>query len=88
MPGHAQCTTMLDFDGPAGERITSSQLPPRGLKHRSVQEKVLVVTAVRHGMLTFVEACERYDLSLEEFLSWQRTFDEAWPSGVDVGANA
>ena len=71
---------MLDFVGPGGERITPSQLPPHGLKHCSVREKVLVVTAVRHGMLTFVEACERYDLSLEEFLVWQRTFDEAQTS--------
>jgi uncharacterized protein DUF1153 len=72
---------MLDFFGPAGERITPSQLPPHGVKHFSIPEKVLVVTAVRHGMLTFVEACERYDLSLEEFLVWQRAFDEACPSG-------
>ena len=81
MSGHAPCTTMLDFVGPRGEHITHSQLPPRGARHFSVPEKVLVVTAVRHGMLTFVEACERYDLSLEEFLAWLRTFDEAWPSG-------
>jgi hypothetical protein len=70
MPGHDPCTTILDFVGPGGERITPSKLPPRGLKHCSVREKVLVVTAVRHGMLTFDEACERYDLSLDEFLTW------------------
>jgi hypothetical protein len=49
---------MLDFDGPEGDRITFSQLPPRGHKGWSVREKVLVVAAVRHGMLKFFEACE------------------------------
>ena len=58
---------MLDFDGPTGERITLSQLPPRGHKGLSVQDKILVVAAVRNGMLTFFEACEWYGLSLESF---------------------
>jgi Protein of unknown function (DUF1153) len=80
VPRHGPRTTMLDFEGPGGERITPSQLPPHGLKRWGVREKVLVVAAVRHGMLTFVEACERYNLSLEEFLAWQRIFEEVWPS--------
>jgi hypothetical protein len=73
-------TTALDFDGPSGQRVTVSQLPPPGRKCRSVREKALVVAAVRHGMLTFFEACERYDLSLDQFLAWQRAFDEVWPT--------
>ena len=75
--------TLLDFDGPTGERITLSQLPPRGHKGLSVQDKILVVAAVRNGMLTFFEACEWYGLSLENFLDWQRTFDEVWPLSGD-----
>jgi len=31
-----------------------------------------VVAAVNSGLLTVREACERYDLTLEEFASWQR----------------
>jgi hypothetical protein len=80
LPRHAQPTAALDFDGPSGQRVTLSQLPPTGCKSWSVSEKVLVVAAVRHGMLTFFEACERYDLSLDQFLDWQRTFDEVWPT--------
>ena len=80
MPRHALPTTMLDFVGPGGELITPSQLPPHGLKRWSLRERALVVAAVRHGMLTFFEACARYDLSLEEFLAWQRTFAAVWPS--------
>jgi uncharacterized protein DUF1153 len=39
----------------------------------------LVVAAVRHGLLTFDEACERYSLSVDEYLYWQRSFDAARP---------
>ena len=74
-------TTMLDFVGPGGERITPSQLPPPGLKRWSLRQRALVVAAVRHGMLTFCEACERYDLSLDEFLAWQGRSMRFGPSG-------
>ncbi|HYG87154.1 MAG TPA: DUF1153 domain-containing protein [Azospirillum sp.] len=32
--------------------------------------KQAVVLAVRTGVITMAEACERYSLSIEEFLSW------------------
>ncbi len=35
------------------------------------QRKAEVVEAVRSGILTLDEACERYALSIEEFLAWQ-----------------
>jgi hypothetical protein len=35
------------------------------------QRKAEVVEAVRGGFLTLDEACERYALSIEEFLTWQ-----------------
>lgn len=35
------------------------------------QRKAEVVEAVRGGMLTLDQACERYALSIEEFLAWQ-----------------
>src|SRR4029079_15324191 len=60
--------TTLDFDWPTGERVTPSQLPVGGRKNLGVREKVLVVAAVRHGMLTFLEACTRYDLNVDQFL--------------------
>lgn len=68
--------TMFDPMVPDGERLTSSQLPPEGLKRWSSRHKLLVVAAVRHGLLTFREACARYNLSLEEYLDWQRSYEE------------
>ena len=35
----------------------------------------MVVEAVRGGQLTLQEACERYQLSLDEFLSWERAIE-------------
>jgi hypothetical protein len=58
------------FIGPDGERITLAQLPRRGLKRWLPRHKVMVVAAVRHGLLTFDEACKRYPPYAEEFQSW------------------
>ena len=83
MAGHAALVTMLDFVGPDGERVTQSHLPPPGLKRCSIRQKGVVVAAVRHGMLTIAEACERYDLCLDEFLVWHVAIDAGWPLGGD-----
>jgi hypothetical protein len=79
---------LLDFIGPDGECISQSDLPPPGFKRCCKQQKALVVAAVRHGMLTFAEACERYDLSLDDFMAWHRIFDELWPLGGGAGSRS
>ena len=33
------------------------------------------MAAVRGGLLSLEEACERYKLTVDEFLSWQRSID-------------
>jgi Protein of unknown function (DUF1153) len=53
-----------------------------------VRQKLLIVAAVRNGMLTFAEACERYNLDLEEFLAWQCSFEEVWPAREDRALSA
>ena len=40
-----------------------------------VRRKAAVVAAVRVGRITMEEALQRYQLTEEEFLSWQRTFE-------------
>jgi len=35
-----------------------------------------VVAAVRGGLLSLNEACERYRLTIDEFLSWQRSIEK------------
>ena len=43
---------------------------------------VRAVAAVRAGLITLEEACERYRLSVEEFLSWQRLIDKHGMRGL------
>ncbi len=35
-----------------------------------------MVAAVRGGLLSLEEACERYVLTVEEYLGWQRSIDK------------
>ena len=37
---------------------------------------------MRAGLLTLEEACERYSLSMEEFLSWQALIDKHGMRGL------
>jgi hypothetical protein len=41
-----------------------------------------VVTAVRNGLISLEDACNRYKLSAEEFLSWQRLIDQHGMRGL------
>ena len=52
------------------------ELPPPDTKHWTVRRKAAVVEAVRIGMISVQEACLRYGLTIEEFLSWQRTIEQ------------
>ena len=42
------------------------------------------VAAVRSGALSLQEACRRYNLSVEEFLAWQRSIDRYGVPGLRV----
>ena len=46
------------------------------------RRKAQVVAAVRSGLLTFNEACERYRLSEEEFKSWINLLDQHGVRGL------
>ncbi len=62
--------------GPTGEQLTLKDLPPKDTKRWVVRRKAEVVAAVRGGLLSLEDACRKYTLSVEEFLSWQRAIDE------------
>lgn len=57
--------------GPDGKPLTIDDLPPPETKRWVARRKAEVVSAVKAGLLTLEQACERYTLSVEEFLSWQ-----------------
>ncbi len=58
------------------ETPTLSDLPSPSIKRWQFQHKALVVTAVRTGLIDVAEACARYRITIEEFISWKRLLDE------------
>jgi len=68
--------------GPDGSPLTVADLPPRDTKRWVIRRKAEVVAAVRGGLLSLEEACERYKLTVDEFLSWQRTIDKHGLQGL------
>jgi Protein of unknown function (DUF1153) len=63
--------------GPGGRPLSLSTLPPPGSKHWVARQKAEVVAAVCGGLISLGQACSRYDLSAEEFLSWCRSMDRS-----------
>ena len=61
--------------GPDGAPLTMADLPPRDTKRWVIRRKAVLVAAVRGGLLSLEEACERYTLTVDEFLSWQHSLD-------------
>ncbi|ORE98856.1 hypothetical protein ATO4_00780 [Aurantimonas sp. 22II-16-19i] len=47
-----------------------------------IRRKAEVVAAVRGGLLSLDEACSRYTLTVEEFLSWQMSIDQHGLAGL------
>jgi hypothetical protein len=68
--------------GPDGATLTLPDLPPPDTQRWVCRKKAQVVAAVRGGLLTLGEACDRYALSVEEFLSWQHAIDEYGVEGL------
>ena len=70
--------------GPLGEPLTLESLPAPNTTRWVVRRKAEVVAAVNGGMLTIEEACARYQLTLEEFASWQRAVERSGLAGLRV----
>ena len=68
-------------NAPAGAMV---ELPPPGTRRWVVQHKAAVVHAVHIGMISLMEACLRYDLSVEEFLAWDRAVERCGTPGLRV----
>lgn len=64
--------------------ITLADLPPRDTVRWVSRRKATVVAAVQAGVITLSDACNRYALSVEEFLSWQRTVERHGVPGLRI----
>jgi hypothetical protein len=54
----------------------SDGLPPPNTRRWVVRRKAAVVSAVRNGRITLEEALQRYQLTEEEYRSWERAFEQ------------
>ncbi len=68
--------------GPDGRMLTLAGLPASNTKHWVARRKAEVVVAVESGLLSLHEACERYNLTVWEFLSWQRAIQRFGVDGL------
>ncbi len=59
-----------------GKPMTIEDLPPVDTKRWVIRRKAEVVAAVRGGLISLDDACNRYKLSVEEFLSWQKAIEK------------
>ncbi len=69
---------------PDHEAALYSDLPSPETKRWVIRRKAAVVAAVRAGILSLEQACERYKLSSEEFLNWQKLVDDHGLPGLRV----
>ncbi|MEL6686646.1 MAG: DUF1153 domain-containing protein [Pseudomonadota bacterium] len=68
--------------GPEGTPLTLADLPAPDTVRWVIRRKAEVVAAVRGGLLTLDSALDRYGLSAEEFMSWQRSIESHGISGL------
>jgi len=70
--------------GPDGTALTLDNLPSPSTVRWVMRRKSEIVAAVRGGLLSLEDACERYAISMEEFLSWKRAMDDFGPAGLQA----
>ncbi len=74
----------IDWLDTVGPVPSLERLPPPDTKRWVIRRKAEVVAAVRAGIISLEEACRRYTLSIEEFLSWQRLVESHGLPGLRV----
>lgn len=68
--------------GPDGTALTIKDLPPPSTKRWVIRRKAEVVAAVRGGLMSLESACDRYNLTAEEYASWERAIDQHGIQGL------
>jgi hypothetical protein len=66
--------------GPDGDILTRNDMPAPGSRRWGLRMKACVVAGVEGGLITLVEACAWYDMSVEEYLIWRHlTLERDYP---------
>ncbi len=66
-----QNTPIVSVTLPDGSVLNRSDLPSRDTTRWVAKRKAVVVLAVHAGLITLDEAMKRYNISMEEFGSWE-----------------
>jgi hypothetical protein len=64
------------------ETLLKEGLPPPNTRRWVIHRKAAVVIAVKTGTITIEQACQVYQLTEEEFLSWKHAFETHGFSGL------
>ena len=68
---------ILQFRIPTANDDSLAFVPelPRPTQRWTVRRKATVIQAVRGGWVPIEEICEQYNISVDEFLAWERDID-------------
>ncbi len=69
---------------PNGKPMTLDDLPRAGTQRWVIRRKAEVVAGVHGGLITLEQACRRYQLSLDEFRSWEALLKDHGLAGLRV----
>jgi hypothetical protein len=78
----SQSATGAAVVGPDGRQLTLADLPSPGIQRWVTRRKAEVVAAVHGGLLSAEDACQRYELSPEEFSGWERLYERHGVKGL------
>jgi hypothetical protein len=67
---------LRNVTAPDGSPLTLADLPAPDTKRWVIRRKAEVIAAVRSGLLSLEEACNRYMLTVDELLSWEDAVDQ------------
>jgi hypothetical protein len=67
-----------------GELLTVESLPPADVVRWVSRRKAQLVCAIREGLISRQEACDRYNISNEELFSWEKLLGDHGPRALLV----
>ena len=67
--------------GPNGTPLSIADLPDPGTRW-VIRRKAEVIAAIRGGLLSLEDACDRYRLTIEEILAWQSHIERFGLAGL------
>ena len=81
MSADSPSRTVID---PYGDPLTIDTLPPTNTVRWVPRRKAQVVCAIREGLISRLDACDRYGISDAELLSWESLLESHGPRALRI----